>query len=102
MKSLNCLNQVKYKCVKNIKPISKEFLVRIPGDISLFLNDILSACKNIQDFIQAMDYKNFRNDKKSSSAVIRQFEIIGAAATIIPDSLNVKDFSSAYHPYQLF
>ena len=56
-------------------------------DLKLFLNDILTACKDIQDFTGGMDFDQFIQDKKTSSAVIRQFEIIGEAAKNVPDSV---------------
>jgi uncharacterized protein with HEPN domain len=56
-------------------------------DLALFLKNILSACEDIQDFVQGMDYNSFVHDNKTSSAVIRQFEIIGEAAKNVPHSI---------------
>jgi uncharacterized protein with HEPN domain len=47
---------------------------------SLLLNDIIKAASLIREFIGTMDFTAFESDEKTSSAVIRQFEIIGEAA----------------------
>lgn len=58
-------------------------------DLKVFLNDILTACKDIQDFTQDLDFEEFIEDRKSTSAVIRQFEIIGEASkNVSPDIKN--------------
>ena len=59
-------------------------------DITLFVNDICTACKDIQNFTAGMEVEQFIQDKKTSSAVIRQFEIIGEAVKYLPDDLKMK------------
>ncbi|MDW7679775.1 MAG: DUF86 domain-containing protein [bacterium] len=59
-------------------------------NIKLFLEDIIIACKDIQDFTEGMELNHFIQDKKTSSAVIRQFEIIGEAAKNVPESIRIK------------
>lgn len=54
-------------------------------DYKLFLQDILNACEYIQEFVKDVDFDLFQDDEKTSSAVIRKFEIIGEAAKNIPD-----------------
>lgn len=44
---------------------------------SLFLRDIIEAMEAIEKFIEGMSFENFIQDDKTSSAVIRKFEIIG-------------------------
>ncbi len=56
-------------------------------DYKLFLKDILTASVAIQEFIREMDYKQFRGDDKTVSAVIKKFEIIGEAAKRIPPEI---------------
>jgi len=56
-------------------------------DVNLFLNDIVAACLDIIDFVGDMDYDTFVQDKKTCSAVIRQFEIIGEAAKNVSDAI---------------
>jgi uncharacterized protein with HEPN domain len=59
-------------------------------DIKLFLTDILTACEDMQNFVKGMDLSAFIQDRKTSSAVIRQFEIIGEAAKNVPDWIRQK------------
>ncbi len=50
----------------------------------------MMACDDIQEFTKGMQYSQFVHDKKTTSAVIRQFEIIGEAAKHIPASIKKK------------
>jgi uncharacterized protein with HEPN domain len=56
-------------------------------DYGFYLKDILSALDSIEKFTAGMDFEAFKQDDKTSSAVIRKFEIIGEAAKQIPDSI---------------
>ena len=49
-------------------------------DESILLRDILKACGLITEFIGEMSFAEFEKDEKTSSAVIRQFEIIEEAS----------------------
>jgi uncharacterized protein with HEPN domain len=49
-------------------------------DHSLYLSDILKALEAIESFVEGQSFENFKKDDKSSSAVIRKFEIIGEVA----------------------
>jgi uncharacterized protein with HEPN domain len=46
-------------------------------DISLYLQDILEAMLAIEQFVEGISLDEFKKDDKTSSAVIRKFEIIG-------------------------
>ncbi len=52
-------------------------------DITLYIKDILDAINAIEKFVEGMDLVEFKEDVKTSSAVIRKcavirkFEIIG-------------------------
>jgi uncharacterized protein with HEPN domain len=59
-------------------------------DYSFFIKDILSAVKSIEKFVGDMSLEELRQDDKTSSAVIRKFEIIGEASKQIPDWLREK------------
>jgi len=50
----------------------------------MYLKDINKAIESITIFIQGMNFEQFKNDDKTSSAVIRKFEIIGEATKKIP------------------
>ena len=56
-------------------------------DYAVLLRDIVSACEHIQQFVGGMDLDGFLRDAKTSSAVIRQFEIIGEASKTVPDCI---------------
>ncbi len=56
----------------------------------LYLEDILAAILAIEEFVKDMDIKGFKLDDKTSSAVIRKFEIIGEAAKMVPVEVQQK------------
>ena len=59
-------------------------------DIKLYVKDILDAVIAIERFVEGMDFEQFKEDDKTSSAVIRKFEIIGEAARHIPEEIRQK------------
>ena len=59
-------------------------------DYSLFLKDIIQAMEAIEKFVEGMDLEKFIGDDKTSSAVIRKFEILGEAAKNIPNWIREK------------
>ena len=56
-------------------------------DARLYCDDILESGSAILDFIQQMSFEDFCDDRKTYSAVIREFEIIGEAVGKLPQSL---------------
>ena len=56
-------------------------------DYKLYLKDILAAMDSIEAFVEGMSFEQFRKDDKTSSAVVRKFEIIGEAAKHIPEEI---------------
>ncbi|MBM4240433.1 MAG: DUF86 domain-containing protein [Euryarchaeota archaeon] len=56
-------------------------------DYKLFLIDIISAMDSIELFIEDMTFRELKEDDKTSSAVIRKFEIIGEATKHLPEVL---------------
>ncbi|MFZ2148310.1 MAG: DUF86 domain-containing protein [Sedimentisphaerales bacterium] len=56
-------------------------------DYNLYLSDILKAFEAIESFVEGQSFEDFKKDDKTSSAVIRKFEIIGEAAKQVPDNL---------------
>ena len=56
----------------------------------IYLKDINKAIDSIEKFILGMNFEQFKNDDKTSSAVIRKFEIIGEATKNIPDQIKEK------------
>jgi uncharacterized protein with HEPN domain len=59
-------------------------------DYKLYIKDILDAMEAIETFVEGMEFDQFRADDKTSSAVIRKFEIIGEASKHIPDAIRDK------------
>ncbi len=59
-------------------------------DITLYLRDILDAIDAIERFVEGMNLEEFERDDKTSSAVMRKFEIIGEAAKHIPNEVRRK------------
>jgi len=53
----------------------------------IYLKDIIMAINSIENFIEGLDFDQFKIDDKTSSAVIRKFEIIGEATKNIPDNI---------------
>ena len=45
----------------------------------LYLNDIYDSIEAIESYIKGMDYAEFIKDRKTYSAAIREFQIIGDA-----------------------
>ncbi len=59
-------------------------------DYKLYLTDILNAIDSIEEFVEGMDFEEFEDDDKTSSAVVRKFEIIGEATKHIPEEIRQK------------
>lgn len=59
-------------------------------DFSLYLADILDSGSAIAEFVKDLSFEEFCNDRKTYSAVIREFEIIGEAVGKLPDELKLK------------
>jgi uncharacterized protein with HEPN domain len=59
-------------------------------DHRLYVKDILDSMEAIERFVEGMEFEQFCSDDKTSSAVIRKFEIIGEAAKHIPDPVKSK------------
>ena len=55
-----------------------------------FLIDIFDSIEKIEQFIDNMEFDQFKRDDKTSYAVIRAFEIIGEAAKEIPEEIKEK------------
>jgi uncharacterized protein with HEPN domain len=51
----------------------------------LFAEDILESVGLIERYVQGMTIEQFRDDRKTVDAVVRNFEIIGEASKYIPD-----------------
>ena len=56
-------------------------------DPRLYCEDILESGSAILDFVKGLSFDDFCDDRKTYSAVIREFEIIGEAVGKLPESL---------------
>lgn len=56
-------------------------------DLSLLIEDICESLEKIERYTADMTLDNFQDDEKTIDAVVRNFEIIGEAASRLP-----KDF----------
>lgn len=55
-------------------------------DPRLYCEDILESGSAILDFVKGLSFEDFCDDRKTYSAVIREFEIIGEAVGKVPES----------------
>ena len=60
---------------------------RTPG---LLLEDILTSCERILEYTKNGSFQEFSSDIKTVDAVIRNFEIVGEASNLIPESIKEK------------
>jgi len=56
----------------------------------IYIEDIIVAMKSIEEFVKGIDFEKFTKDDKTSSAVMRKFEIIGEAAKQVPQDIKEK------------
>ncbi len=56
-------------------------------DFRVYCQDILDSGNAIIEFIQGLSFREFCDDRKSYSAVIREFEIIGEAVGKLPEGV---------------
>lgn len=56
----------------------------------LRIEDILEAINAIEEYTHGMDFSSWQKDRKTIDAVIRNFEIIGEAATHVPEDVQEK------------
>ena len=52
----------------------------------LYCDDILESGSAILDYVEGLSFEDFCDDRKTYSAVIREFEIIGEAVGKLPGS----------------
>ena len=65
----------------------------MPRDYKLYLEDILDAIQKIEEYVQGLTYREFRESSLQVDAVLYNLEIIGEAVKHIPES------TRAEHPY---
>jgi len=50
----------------------------------------LESIRLIKNYVENMGFDDFKNDRKTIDAVVRNFEIIGEASRFIPDEIKEK------------
>ena len=66
-------------------------------DPRLLLEDIIESIEKIRHFTIDIDFEEFINDAKTTDAVVRNFEIIGEAATKIPPEIKNRYSNIEWH-----
>jgi uncharacterized protein with HEPN domain len=56
-------------------------------DFNLYLDDIIDSGSAVLEFVEGITFEEFCNDRKTYSAVIREFLIIGEAVGRLSDDL---------------
>lgn len=59
-------------------------------DMELYISDILDSANAIKEYVHEMDFDQFLSDRKSYSATIREYIIIGEAVARLIDILEEK------------
>jgi len=57
---------------------------KLPRKSSFFLKDILDSIEVIQEYIQEMDFEDFKQSRITIDATVRNLEIIGEAIAQLP------------------
>lgn len=61
-----------------------------PRNWEFRIEDILDSLDLISEYVKGLDYENWKKDRKTIDAVIRNIEIIGEAANHIPTDIQEK------------
>lgn len=54
-------------------------------DPKLLLEDIVAAIRKIERYTAGMDWERFRQDEKTTDAVVRNLEVVGEAVRRLPE-----------------
>lgn len=60
---------------------------RLKRKYDLYLEDILQAVSNIEEYVGTMEFSDFEENKLVADAVLRNLEIIGESATQLPHEI---------------
>lgn len=59
-------------------------------DYKILLEDIINAIDKVFKYTENLSYEDFASDEKTQDAIFRNFEVIGEAATQIPENIKNK------------
>jgi len=65
-------------------------------DKNLFIEDILNSIDYIFDYVKGYEFEDFKNDRKTFLAVVKEFEIIAEAVKHIMEDLEKIDHTYPY------
>jgi uncharacterized protein with HEPN domain len=65
-------------------------------DKNLYADDIISSIEYIFEYVKGMEFEDFKEDRKTFLAVVKELEIIGEAIKHIKDDLKKIDKSYPY------
>ncbi len=68
----------------------------------LYLKDILESISRIKEYVGLMDFEEFSKNKIKVDAVMRNMEIIGEAATQLPEDIKEKYKDTPWREIQDF
>ena len=61
--------------------------------VDLLIEDILEAIKKVHRYAEDMTEETFKADDKTVDAVVRNLEIMGEAASRLPDDFKIDPYS---------
>ena len=61
----------------------------MPIDPRLYLDDILEAIERIREYLVDYEFDQFKLDRKTQDAVLRNLEVIGEAAGRLPETVKM-------------
>ena len=59
----------------------------MPREWRVRIEDILESIAKIERYLDGMDFQHFERDDRTLDAVIRNFSVIGEAATHVPENI---------------
>ena len=62
-----------------------------PRKWDLRIKDILTSIDKASEYIRGMDFEQFKADAKTVDAVVRNIEIIGEAASRVPENITAEN-----------
>jgi uncharacterized protein with HEPN domain len=65
--------------------------------VNLLLDDIRDSIDRIEQYTEAMSFETFASDQKSIDAVARNLQIIGEAASRLPDDFKEEHSGLEWH-----
>ena len=65
--------------------------------LHLLIEDIITSGTKILEYTEGLTYEEFTDDSKTIDAVIRNFEIIGEAANLLPEEFKDNNAEIDWH-----